>query len=166
MATEPRLEQVLRKMAERRAKITQFESLLRDPDLAEFVQELGITPNNHSSKPRNNKQLNTTTARSTAPNANGLKDAILRITTTFVSSFTAAMVVAKLQEQHFKFSGNPLKAVRDSLYVIDKKGLGIHEVGRSKDGGPKYYERSALREIRPDLLSEPVKPDTKARPNS
>jgi hypothetical protein len=151
MATE--LQHVLRKMAQRRAKIEMFEALLNDPELAEFVQELGITVNGKNPKTSNDKHLKAKLTKSKAPNANGLKDAILRVATTFASSFSAAMIVAKLQEEKFPFNGNPLKAVRDSLYVIEKKGLGIYEVGRSKAGGPKYYERSALREIRPDLLS-------------
>jgi hypothetical protein len=142
---------------ERRKKLAQVEALLIDPELADFWRELGVQVNGTAPKLLNPDAFRNVKSVATAPNATGLKDAILEVSTTFASLFTAPMLVAKLQERHFKFDRNPVGAVRDSLYVIVKKRLGIREAGQQKPGQPKYYEvDSAVR----GRSENPMKSDT------
>ena len=78
----------------------------------------------------------------TAPNATGLKAAILALN--LPASFTVDDVVEGLKAKHFAFDErSPKSAVRDCLYVLAKKKNGIRRLEQGTGGQPSKYEKAS-----------------------
>lgn len=75
-----------------------------------------------------------------APNATGLKDAILGLS--LPASFTVENVIDGLQAKRFNFKKrDPKGSVRDCLYVLAKKKEGIRLLQQGTGGKLSLYER-------------------------
>lgn len=74
-----------------------------------------------------------------APNANGLKDAILGLS--FSSPFTVDDVVKALRSKGHDFNR---RQVRDSVHIIVKKGRGLRRLKQGLGGKQSLYERVSV----------------------
>lgn len=119
----------------RAEKVAQFLELIRDPDLASYVNLL-----------RNGDASLTRSANATQhgfKNGNGLREAIRSIHGVLPPRFTASQILEHLQHRNFKFAAkDPGSAIRDALYILKRDGeLKIAVAG--KGGKENQYEWAA-----------------------
>jgi sirohydrochlorin ferrochelatase len=117
-------EQIVKRKAK---KVEMFLAMLEDPDLQELVSAL-----------RNGQP---TPARPEHKFAPGLTQMILTLRAASAGRFTADDMQKKLEAQHFEFTGDHRRAVRDALSrLANNSHLKVVEAG--KGGRPSVYEWS------------------------
>ena len=86
------------------------------------------------------KSANSRRSARAAPNATGLRAAILALN--LPATFSVEDVAEALKIKRFKFAGRaPKEAVRDCLYVLAKKRLGIRLLEQGTGGKQSLYEK-------------------------
>jgi hypothetical protein len=132
-----RVEAVIQKRQRVAEKTKTLISLLRDPELKEFVSELV------------GEQPVTSSSSSSAVPTNGsgklpskVTPAVRVIAADLPSPFTIPDVVQKLEERKFNFHGRqPSDAARDAVYLMVKNQQLFRLAEQGKGGKPNTYEK-------------------------
>ena len=123
--------------AQRKArKVEQFIALLRDPDIADLVTELTREASTEAS--RNTTATNGHAVSTFSPS---LTPQIRQLAPALPNRFTVNMLVDLLKRENFKFTRDPLEAVRDAVYFLARGENRIFEiVEQGRGGNPSFYE--------------------------
>ena len=112
------------------AELEDFRALfVKYGDIGASNGKVRRAPMKKRSRPTNNA----------APNANGLKDAILSLS--FSTPFTVDDLVKALRSKGHDFNR---RQVRDSVHVLVKKGKGLRRVKQGLGGKQSVYERVSV----------------------
>ncbi|SRR6266567_859732 len=134
--TLAQLDRTISETQSKLAKLEKLRALLLDPEIG-YAEPSSNGNSRHSSTKKPTLRAAT---GAPPPNANGLRSAILDLN--LLAPFTVRDVVQCLQSTNFDFERrDPEHAVRDALYVMAKKHIGVRCAKRGTGGKPSLYEK-------------------------
>jgi len=125
------LDKKIRQTEEQLAELRAFRSL--------FAKYEEIGAGNGHARHAAKKRSRPAASSAAPPNANGLKDAILGLSST--TPFTVDELVGALRSKGHHFNR---RQVRDSVHILVKKGKGLRRVKQGLGGKPSVYERVSV----------------------